>query len=144
MKKLSIFASLAAAAVIFAGCGGGGGGGYVPGPAPGPGPGPAPSYDVLYLDTGFGPAVGVGYNCGSVFDTTGADGSFLFYPGDICTFDLTGYNGTLFDWDPLYITYADGSGVAGIDYSCWSGTYGFTDLDGYFDYDIDDSCDFQF
>ena len=140
MKKLSIFAGLAAAAVIFAGCGGGGGGGYVP---PGPGPGPAPM-DILYLDTGFGPAVGVGYNCGGVFDVTGADGSFAFYPGDTCTFDFANYNGTLFNWDPLYIIYADGSGVDGVDYSCLSGTYGLTDIDGYFNYDVDDSCDFQF
>jgi len=142
MKKLSLFAGLAAAAVIFAGCGGGGGGGYVP--PPGPGPGPAPVYDVLYLDSDYGPVGGVSYVCDSVSGWTDVDGGFEFLAGDTCTFDLTGFLGTIYNWDPLYISYSDGSGVMDIPYDCWSGTGGWTSIDGSFDYDVDDSCNFYF
>ena len=141
MRKLSILASLAAAAVIFTACGGGGGGGgYVPPPAPPP----EPVYDVLYLDSDFGPVSGVSYDCTSASGWTDIDGSFLFLAGDVCTFNLAGFNGTIFDWDPLYISYADGSGVMDIPYECWSGTGGWTLIDGSFDYDVDDVCDFYF
>jgi len=141
MKKFSILASLAAAVVIFTGCGGGGGGGggYVP-----PAPPPEPVYDVLYLDSDWGPQAGVSYDCTSVSGWTDADGSFLFLPGDVCTFDLVGYNGTIFGVDYLYISYADGSGVMDIPYDCWSGTGGWTQIDGSFDYDMDDVCNFYF
>ena len=141
MKRFSILVGLAAAAIIFTGCGGGGGGGggYVPPPDPGPGP----VQEVLYLDDGAGGLVGIPYFCTSgISDITGPDGDFYFYPGDDCTFDLTGFGGTIYLWDPLYIDYADETGVSGIEYDCWSGTGGWTDIDGYFDYDTDDECTF--
>ncbi|HFS82357.1 MAG TPA: hypothetical protein ENK71_00155 [Epsilonproteobacteria bacterium] len=135
MKKLLFLAGLASAAVILSGCGGGGGGGYVPPPPP-----PAPS--ILYLDGDMGPAVGVPYLCDSGTGVTDPDGGFLFYPGDSCSFDLTGYDGTIFFTDNLYIDYADNTGVSGISYDCFSGLTGVTDLNGYFDYDVDDECTF--
>ena len=137
MKRFSILVGLAAAAIIFTGCGGGGGGGggYVPPPPP-------PAMDVLYLDDGDGGLSGVPYICSSGSGFTGPDGEFSFYPGDDCTFDLTGFGGTIYFWDPLFIDYADETGVGGIEYSCWSGTYGWTDDGGYFDYDTDDECTF--
>ncbi len=138
MKRFSILVGLAAAAIIFTGCGGGGGGGGGVAPAPGP------VYDILYLDNEFGPAGGVAYNCSSVSGWTDADGGFEFLTGDTCTFDLAGYNGTIYDWDPLYISYSGGSGVMDIPYDCWSGTGGWTSIDGSFDYDIDDDCSFYF
>ena len=140
MKRFSILVSLAAATVIFTGCGGGGGGGYVP--DPGPGPGPAPEYAVLYLDySDLSGAGGVYYDCDTSGDgLTDADGGFYYYPGEACTFDLTGFDGS--GWTPLYIDFGDSSGVSGIYYECWSGTAGTTDYEGEFFYDVDDSCTF--
>jgi hypothetical protein len=136
MKKLSIFASLATAAVIFSGCGGGGGGPVGP-------VGPVVP-DVLYLDDAAGGGLGgIPYICDSgTSGLTGVDGSFEFFSPDNCTFDFTGYNGTLAFWDPIYLDFADSSGVAWVNYDCWSGIAGQTDLGGYFDYDIDDECTF--
>ena len=140
MKKLSIFASLAAAAVIFVGCGGGGGGGgYVP---VNPDPGPGPASNILYLDTLGGNVGGVYYACSSGDGWTGSDGSFQFFDGDICTFDFIGLDGS---WiDPLYIDYADQSGVPDIYYECFYTGAGYTDFNGEFIYDADDTCDFYF
>ena len=144
MKRFSILVSLVAATVIFTGCGGGGGGGggYVPPPGPGPGPGPEPEYAVLYLDyADLSGAVGVYYDCTISGDGwTDGDGGFLFYPGEACTFDLTGFDGS--GWTSLYIDFGDSSGVPGIYYECWSGTAGTTDYEGEFFYDADDSCTF--
>ena len=141
MKKLSIFASLAAAAVIFVGCGGGGGGGYVP-PAPGPGPGPGAPV-IWYLDdiNGVGMA-GVPYYCDSGSGVTDADGGFAFYYGDACDFDLWGFPGDI--TFSLHIDDEFVEGVGGIPYDCDSGWSGTTDVDGSFIYDPDDYCTFYF
>jgi len=144
VRKLSIFASLAAAAVIFVGCGGGGGGGgYIPpDPGPGPGPGPGPVLETLYLDTVGGGVVNIYYSCSSGDGWTDGEGGFQFVTGDICTFDFIGLGGS---WiDPLYIDYADGSGVSDIYYECFFAGVGYTDFNGEFIYDVDDTCDFYF
>ncbi len=138
MKRFSILVGLAVAAVVFTGCGGGGGGGggYVP-------PAPPPAMDVLYLDDVNGGLVGVPYACDSGSGVTDANGAFYFYVGDNCTFDLTGFDGsTAYLWDPLFIDDEGANGIGGIGYDCWSGTYGTTDVSGYFEYDVDDECTF--
>ena len=143
MKKLSLFVSLAAAAVVFTACGGGGGGGgYVP-PGPGPGPGPGPAPIVWYLDDIDGVGVnGVSYSCDSGAGVTDIDGAFLYYPGDACTFDLWGFPGD-FNFS-LHIDDEYTTGVGGIPYDCASGLSGLTYNDGSFDYDPDDACTFYF
>lgn len=136
MKRFSILVSLAAAAVIFTGCGGGGGGGGVA-------PAPGPQLAVLYLDGWDGdivPQPGVYYACDTGDGWTDAEGGFYYYPGEDCTFDLSGYPGS---WTyPLYIDYENGDGAGGIGYDCWSGTGGWTEGNGEFYYGANDSCTF--
>lgn len=138
-----MISSLVVATAFFAGCGesgGGGGGGYVPPPGPGPEP---EQYDALYLENANGVGMAnVQYNCPSGPGITDGDGTFLFYSGENCTFDLAGFNGSIYYNDYLYIDYNDGSGVSGIAYDCASGTGGATDFNGNFDYDVDDECTF--
>ncbi|MEA3492146.1 MAG: hypothetical protein U9R27_09625 [Campylobacterota bacterium] len=135
MKKVLILSSLAAA-VILTGCGGGGGGGDVPPPPP-------VEMDVLYLDDNNGGLAGVPYMCDGRSGFTDEVGAFYFYPGENCTFDLTGFDGSMaYLWDPLYIDDSAANGIEGIGYDCWSGTGGFTDISGYFEYDMDDECTF--
>jgi len=138
MKRFSILVGLAAAAIIFTGCGGGGGGGggYVPPP-----PAPGPSLAALYLDdSATSPVAGVYYYCDTGDGTTDGNGEFLYYPGESCTFDLTGFAGS---WtDPLYIDYADGSGVQDIYYECFYSGAGYTTWQGEFYYDANDECTF--
>ncbi|SFV50115.1 hypothetical protein MNB_SV-6-427 [hydrothermal vent metagenome] len=142
MKKILILSSLIVASTLFIGCGGGGGGGGGGGVAPVPPPEPEP-FSMLYLDNidGVGMA-GVPYYCPSGDGFTDENGGFLFYDGENCSFDLTGFNGSIVYDDYLFIDYNDGSGVDGLGYDCISGTSGFTDINGNFDYDIDDECTF--
>ncbi len=137
MKRFSILVGLAAAAIIFTGCGGGGGGGGGGGVAPGP------AMDVLYLDdiNGVGMA-NVPYICDSGSGVTDPEGGFYFYWGDVCEFDLYGFDGEFFF--SLHIDDADAVGVGGIPFECTSGWNGSTYGDGSFEYDMDDYCTFYF
>ena len=107
-----------------------------------PAPGPAPEYAVLYLDfADLSGAGGVYYACDISGDGwTEVNGGFYFYPGEACTFDLTGFDGS--GWTPLYIDYGDSTGVEGIYYECWYGSAGTTTWEGQFFYEADDSCSF--
>jgi len=73
---------------------------------------------------------------------TGNNGSFVFEPGEDCTFDFAGYNGT--PGDELYIEDDLQNPKEGIPYTCAGGDFGQTFADGSFDYVIDDSCTFEF
>ena len=143
MRKLSLFLGVAVAAVVFAACGGGGGGGtHIP---PGEGGDPVfPTQNVLYLDSDNGPVSGVPYVCDFTPGKTDADGGFVFTKFDTCTFNLTGFLGTIHNREPLYIIHTEGNGVVGIPFECRSGTNGWTGDDGSFDYDVNDSCSFNF
>ncbi len=147
MKKILMISGVIIAIALLTGCGGGGsssggGGGGGVAPAPGPAPDPAP-YDVLYLDNNDGVGMaGVPYSCPSGSAVTGDDGSFLFYSGENCSFDLGGFNGSVLFDEYLYIDYSDNSGVEGVGYDCLSGTAGTTDVYGNFVYDTDDECTF--
>jgi hypothetical protein len=132
MKKVLFLVGLAISSVVMTGCGS----------SSSTPPPPPREMDILYLDDGAGGLEGVPYVCSSGSGITDIDGAFAFYAGDNCTFDLNGYDGTVFLFDPLFIDYNDGSGVSDIGYDCASGTNGFTDIDGSFDYDIDDECTF--
>ena len=126
----------------LSGCGGGCDydGGYVP---------PSRSETYLFLvDNGSFAVDNVHYSCVNSFGDfigdfyTGNDGRFLFEPGEDCTFDFIGYDGT--PGDELHIEDVTHSPKEGISYTCLSGDFGYTDLDGSFDYMINDSCTFEF
>ncbi len=116
---------------------------------------PADGMTTLFLRDldGFS-AAGVQYTC---TDPTGAvsaqavtapNGEFTFYPGEQCSFDLTGFGGT--PADPLFIEDDIGQGKNNIAYVCAGGDAGLTGYnadfgrDGFFDYYPDDSCTFSF
>ena len=73
---------------------------------------------------------------------TKSNGAFTFEPGEDCTFDFIGYDGT--PGDELYIEDIDQNSKEGIPYTCISGDFGRTFGDGSFDYMMDDSCTFEF
>lgn len=139
MKKFLYIASLIIAAVAFTGCGGGGSGGGGGGVVPPP----VTNWDVLYIDdAGLNGIAGLPYDCSSNSGFTDGDGGFTFIAGDNCTFDFTGFDGTIFFTDPLFLDFEDGSGVTGVGYDCASGVTGATDFQGGFDFDVDDICTF--
>ena len=145
MKNLSLFLGMAVAAVVFTACGGGEGGGTSIPPGDGDGDGPVfPTQNVLYLDSDNGPVSGVPYVCDFTPGKTDADGGFVFMKFDTCTFNLTGFPGSIHNGEPLYITHAEGNGVADLPFECQSGTNGWTGGDGSFDYYANDSCSFYF
>ena len=73
---------------------------------------------------------------------TKANGEFTFEPGENCTFELIGFDGT--PGDELFIESDIGQPKEGIPYSCLGGDSGLTDVYGSFDYLMDDSCTFAF
>ncbi len=133
MNKFIFLVTLSISTLLFTGCGSSDNTTVVV---------PPPEPDTLYLDDGAGGLAGVSYTCTSGSGFTNAQGAFTFYAGDNCTFDLTGFDGTVFLFDPLFVDYNDGTGVADISYDCVSGIAGSTDVDGSFDYDTDDACTF--
>lgn len=133
MNKFIFFMTLVISALLFTGCGSSDNNTVVV---------PPPQADTLYLDDGAGGLQGIAYTCTSGSGYTDIAGAFTFYAGDNCTFDLRGFDGTVFLFDPLFVDYSDGTGVADIGYDCTSGTFGSTDIDGSFEYDTDDACTF--
>lgn len=138
MKKLLYILSFVIASIAFTGCGGGdgGGGGGVVVP-------PATNWEVLYIDDAdLNAIVGLPYQCTSNSGFTDGEGGFTFIAGDDCTFDFIDLDGTIYFNDPLFLDFADGSGVSDVGYDCASGISGATDFQGGFDYDVDDTCTF--
>ena len=141
MKKLMSLVIAGISVLALSGCGGGGDDYYDDG------------LTTLFLvdDQGYS-YVDVPYICDSMndWDFTPANGEFSFYPGEDCTFDLTGLNGTdpydIYENDYIYIVDYLDNGKNGIDYNCeYFGvgtTYDDDIWDGSFDYDTDDSCSF--
>ena len=145
MKKKIVGLMVAGVAVFtLSGCGGGGDTVIID---PGPGPSPSETY-LFFVDNGGYAVSGVHYVCYNSFgdfivdDVTRYDGAFLFEPGENCTFDFIGYDGT--PGDELYIEDDIQNPKAGIPYTCLGGDFGRTYADGSFDYVIDDSCTFEF
>ncbi len=110
---------------------------------------PEPSETYLYLvDNGGMSVADVHYTCVNSFGDflgdfyTRFDGRFLFNPGESCTFDFIGYNGT--PGDELHIEDVTQYPKEGIPYTCFGGDFGLTYMDGSFDYRFDDSCTFDF
>ena len=116
---------------------------------------PADGMTTLFLiDLAGYSAAGVHYTCVDPSGVVTADaitapnGEFSFYPGERCTFDLFGFNGT--PDDPLFIEDDIGQGKNSIPYECIGGDMGLTgysvDLgrDGFFNYYPDDVCTFYF
>lgn len=97
---------------------------------------------------------GIAYQCDSMnyIETTPLNGEFSFYPGENCTFDFYGYDGTDTlnpPTDLLYIVDIDDEGKNRIPYECQYfnvGSINYTSddgiWDGAFDYDYDDRCVF--
>ncbi|MEA3418465.1 MAG: hypothetical protein U9Q90_03615 [Campylobacterota bacterium] len=143
MKKLSILASLAVAAVILTGCGGGST--YYVEDVP---PVDDGATTLFLIDQDGYSLGGVPYICDSMVDwsATRPNGEFTFFPPDNCTFDFLGYYGNYEnDYeidDIIYIVDDIDRGKGDIPYDCEffgaSTTYG----DGSFDYDEDDICTF--
>ena len=140
MKKYLILIVSAVAIFGLSGCGGGGDDGYIP---------PSSSETYLFLVDNRGFAVNnVHYSCVNSFGDfigdfyTGNNGRFLFVPGENCTFDFIEYNGT--PGDELHIEDDIQNPKAGIPYTCLGGDFGYTNLNGSFNYRIDDSCTFEF
>ena len=136
---------MVAGVAVFAlsGCGSSGGGDYY---APPP---PVNNETTLFLiDMDGFSASGVEYTCVNSFGDilgpfyTKANGEFTFEPGENCTFELIGFDGT--PADPLFIESDIGQPKEGIPYDCLGGDFGLTDLAGSFDYVLDDSCTFTF
>jgi len=73
---------------------------------------------------------------------TEGNGEFTFEPGENCTFELIGFDGT--PGDELFIESDIGQPKDSIPYSCYGGDAGLTDLYGSFNYLINDSCTFAF
>jgi len=143
MRKLMSFVFAGVTAVILSGCGGGGS-----------------SYNdgltTLFLVDHEGYAYsGVPYQCDSMLNpsVTAYNGEFSFYPGEDCTFDFYGLNGTdpddIYENDYVYIVDDRDHGKNGIEYQCEyfnvgniNSTYDDGIRDGSFDYDYDDRCEF--
>ncbi len=141
MKRFSILAILAVAALGLSGCGGGSdGGGYVPPPI---------NATTLFLVDQDGYSLGgVPYRCDSGGGTTAPNGEFTFFPPDNCTFDFIGLDGN-YDFNPyvdtiIYIVDDLNHGAGGVPYDCYSFGASTTFGDGSFYYDIDDRCTFHF
>ena len=143
-KKLAGFIVAGVAVFALSGCGSSGGNDVV---IVDPGPSPDETYLFMVDNDGFAVA-DVYYTCVDSFGDfigdfyTRADGGFLFEPGENCTFDLIGYNGT--PGDELHIEDIAQNPKEGIPYTCLGGDFGRTFGDGSFDYMIDDSCTFEF
>ncbi len=142
-KKLMGFLVAGVAVFALSGCGGGGDTVIVDGG------GSTPNETTLFLiDNGGFSVANVHYACVNSFGDfigdfyTGNNGSFTFEPGEDCTFDFIGYNGT--PEDELYIEDDLQNPKEGIPYTCIGGDFGRTFGDGSFDYVIDDSCTFEF
>jgi len=140
MKKITGLALAGVTLFALNGCGGGGGD-YVPPP-------PSDETYLFLVDNGGFAVADVHYSCVNSFGDfigdfyTRYDGRFLFRPGEDCTFDFIGYDGT--PGDELYIEDDLQNPKEGIPYTCFGGDFGRTFADGSFDYMVDDSCTFEF
>ena len=121
-----------AATMILSGCGGSTVEEYIP------------DQEILYLVDQDGYAVaGIQYDCTLTSGETGNDGSFLLYPGELCTLflDYPVVDSTI---DILHIEDRVG-GIRDVEYICENGNFGRTDDLGRFNFDNiyeDDICDF--
>ncbi|MCF6207437.1 MAG: hypothetical protein L3J47_11195 [Sulfurovum sp.] len=153
MKKWIMLLVSGLAVVALSGCGGGGAAydeGYTDGYDDGFYDGarvPGESMTTLFLvDVDNFSLGGVPYYCVDPSGAVSADyvtapnGEFSFYPGERCTFDLLGFDGT--PDDPLFIQDDIGFGKSDIPYACDGGDNGMTNIDGNFDYLPDDICTF--
>ena len=145
-KKLTGLIVAGVAMFALSGCGGGGDVYYDDGIVATP---PVNNETTLFLiDSGGFSAADVEYTCVNSFGDvlgpfyTKANGEFTFEPGENCTFELIGFDGT--PADPLFIESDIGQPKDGIPYDCIGGDFGLTDLAGSFDYLMDDSCTFAF
>jgi hypothetical protein len=126
--------------LLLNGCGSSGGDDYYP---------PEPTETYLFMVDGNGNSVAdVHYSCENSFGDfigdfwTRYDGRFLFNPGENCTFDFIGFNGT--PQDPIFIEDVAHVPASNIPYSCLGGDFGSTYSSGSFEYRMDDSCMFEF
>ena len=110
---------------------------------------PEPTETYLFMvDRNGNAAADVHYSCEDSFGNflgnfwTRYDGRFMFNPGENCTFDFIGYNGT--PLDPIFIEDIAHEPKANIPYTCFGGDFGRTYPSGSFEYRIDDSCMFEF
>ncbi len=145
MKKLIMLLVSGLAVIALSGCGGGAyDAGYDDGFYDGARASDASMTTLFLIDQDGFSLGGVPYYCVDPSGVRTADyvtapnGEFTFVPGERCTFDLYGYNGT--PEDPLFIVDDVGLGKPDIPYACDGGDNGLTDVTGSFDYLPDDIC----
>ncbi len=148
MKKSLSFGAALLVAMVLNGCGGDYQEGYQDGFYDGSRE-PGTGLTTLFFSDKEGFSVGgVHYVCiapdGAVTDdyVTAPNGEFSFVPGERCTFDFVGLQGT--PADPIFIEDDVGRGKGDIPYNCAGGDAGTTYPDGSFEYLPNDTCTFYF